>query len=192
MARQTFTKGQTVYVARHSRHNWRNWRKAVVAKPDVVHTSSGFGGGRLRRRDIHYVAIHEIDTRTGKVVADREWEVLNNCQQIVTEDRYAEIAQAENIGKLRQTIDAHRVFEVDFAKYVEQARIILEAQVTKAGLDDIDELAHYLRGMFSFRGDYNRQTRGDVRKVRADKRAEAQAAQVTLQALGVEAPELGA
>jgi hypothetical protein len=179
MARQQFERGQTVYVHRYS----GRWQKAIVADPDIVKMSPGWHG---KKRAINYVGVNYVDM----VGVDRQWDILNNRLRIITEEENAKLDRAKDIGKLHQIIADYRAFETNFAKYVEQARIILEEQVTKAGLDDIDELAHYLRGTFSFRGDYSRLTRGEVRKVRADKRTEAQAAQVTLQVLGEPPPEL--
>jgi hypothetical protein len=185
MARQTFEKGQTVYVAYYSRHNWR---KAVVATPDVVKQSFGYYG---KRRDIHYVGICYVKD-DGTVDVDRTWDVLNNRRRIVTEEAHAEIKQAKDIGELRQAIDAHRAFETDFARYVEQARIIVGTLPASepVGSSEINKLAHYLRGMFSFRSEYRRSTNTEVRALRADYRADAADARAALKGLGVEAPEL--
>jgi hypothetical protein len=184
MARQQFEQGQTVYVARYSRHNWR---KAVVATPDVVKPSFGYYRGKSR--DIHYVGVCYVKD-DGTVDVDRTWDVLNNRQQIVTEEAHAEIAQAKDIGKLRQTIDAYRAFETDFAKYVEQARLIVGTVAGYDHPDDISKLAYHLRGMFSIRYEYSRLAHTEVRKVRTDKRQEAVQARAVLKAAGVESPEL--
>ncbi len=183
MARQTFEKGQTVYVARYSRNHWR---KAVVANPDIEKTAYGFGPAN---RTIHYVGISYVKD-DGTVDEGNEWPILNNRQQIVTAERYAEIAQANDIAKLRGTIRAHRKFEEDLDRFTKQATAIINTMVTRDGSIDVLELALHLRGVFSFRSSYIQQTAAQVARTRAEYLAGAHKAQTALHKLGVQPPEL--
>lgn len=182
MARQTFTKGQTVYVAHYSRHNFK---RAVVADPDVVKQSYGYGGGK--QRDIHYVGVNYVVDDKGKVDVDRQWDILNNRQQIVDEAEYAKIAQAKDIGKLHRVIEAHHSFEREFAEYIEQATTIVD---TFKSANDVLPLALFLRGAFSTRYQHSRLTPEEVTKVRGYKRADTEAAHLALQGMGETPPKL--
>ena len=97
MARQTFEKGQRVYIKRYG----NTYIEAEVVKPDVVQNGYTFG----LYREVHYVSVRyvQVDGRLN----DREWPVLNNRQMIMTADAYAEIVRGREIGRLRNREEAN-------------------------------------------------------------------------------------
>ncbi len=184
MARQIFTKGQTVYC-----HSWSGmYRKAVVARPDF--TKPSFSSGAGRPRDIHYVGVIYTN-RQGEADGD-EWPVLNNSRLIITGEKYNEFKQAKNASDHRRDIRAYTAFEANFLMYFEQAEIICRAVLDgrNAEPSEVNELAHYLRGTFAFSGRYDRMDREGVRTARHEKRCKAADARAALLAMGEDAPEL--
>lgn len=160
MARQQFEQGQVVYLRTYG----NSFRKGIVAEPDISRKAFGMsiGGGR----NVHYVKVAYVEQH-GTADMERTWAVLNNRRQIIDEAAYQKIARAKNRTVLRRTILSHLDSETRFALYTEEARIItkaLPAPSTDAG--DIHELALYLRGMFDFRRERDRQTRIDVQEER--------------------------
>lgn len=180
MARQTFTKGQTVYV----NHYGSNWRKAIVANPDVIQTPYGYGSS-----DRHYVAVSYVE-RDGRVDPDRTWDIANNRLRIISEERHAEIAQAKDIHTLRRDILRHKDFEASLDKYTEQARIIIGRKRGVTLSDETMDVAIHLLGLFAFRSEHSRMTREQVIARRTEGLADAHSAQAALRELGEEVPEL--
>ncbi len=173
MARQKFEKGQTVYC-----HRWGNhYKKAIVVRPDMVKAG-------LRT---HYVGVRYIDAK-GKPEG-AEWPITNRANLIFTEEAYNEINKAKTVAKLHSDIRAYAEFERGMLPYFNQAEIILRGHSNREP-HDVNELAHYLRGMFTFTSSYSRLTRDGVRTLRADKRATAAQARSELATMGEEAPEL--
>ena len=176
MARQQFEKGQTVYY----RHWGNQYKKAIVMRPDI--TKAG--------QRTHYVGVRYINAKG----QGSEWLITNRANLIFTEEAFNEIGRAKTIAKLHGTIRAYANFERDFLPYFEQAEIICRTLLNTVGLtpepSDVNELAHYLRGMFGFGLAHSRLTQGDVRTLRATKRAEAAQAMGSLTAMGEDAPGL--
>ncbi len=185
MARQTFEKGQTVYC-----HNYSGtYRKAIVARPDI--TKQSFDSGAGGRRDVHYVGVNYFGPG-GVADTEREWPILNNSRLIITEEVYQEFKRAKTAAEMHRDILAYTKFEENFLLYFDQAEIICRAVLDgrNAEPSEVNELAHYLYGMFQFASSYQRLDRGGVRARRREKRATAASARDALAALGEEAPEL--
>ncbi len=178
MARQTFTKGQIVYC-----HRWGNvYKKAIVVRPDIVKAG-------LRT---HYVGVRYIDAKGKPEGID--YPITNRANLILTEEAYNEIERAKTVAKLHSTIRAYAEFERGVLPYFDQAEIICRTLLNTVGLTvephDVNELAHYLRGMFTFKSSYSQLTRDGVRVLRREKRADASRARGELAAMGEEAPDL--
>ena len=176
MARQTFTKGQTVYINRYG----STWQKAVVAEPEIAERvrASGMTG---RYRYTYYVSVYYI--RDSKPDTERPWNIINNRQRIVTEEGHAEIMRGQDTANMHETIRAHRKFEAEFQPFVARAEIIFDS-LDGANREDIEDLAHYLRGVFILRSEWAHMTTGDVRDARAKYLKEAVEAQATLRERG--------
>lgn len=179
MARQTFTEGQTVYCHRGG----TMYRKAIVMRPDM--TQKG-----LR---MHYVGVRYINTK-GQPEGS-EWPITNRANLIITEEAFNQINKAKRAARLHDDMRAYARFESNFQLYFDQAKIIARTLLNTVGVadtdpDDVGELAHYLRGLFTFSASYTQLSRGDVRTLRSNKRAEATQAMGELASMGEEAPEL--
>lgn len=174
MPRQTFTEGQIVWCKRYG----NVYKKAIVLRPDMVQA-----GQRT-----HYVGVQYINANDQPEGA--EWPTTNRANLILTEEAFNEIKRAKNANRLRRDIAAYAHFERDFQPYFEQAEIICRTLVGHNEPDDVAELAHYLRGMFSFTSSYSRLTRDGVRTLRLEKHATAAIARAALVAMGENAPEL--
>ena len=180
MARQTFTKGQTVYC-----HRWNDtFRKAIVIRPDIAKAG----------QQTHYVGVRYIN---GKGEPEgHEWPITNRINLILTEEAFNEINRAKAADDLRGDMAAYASFERTFQPYFEQAEIICRTLLNTVGVAnvepaDVSELAHYLRGMFTFTTpDSRRMTRDGVRTLRREKRATAAMAMGGLAAMGEDVPEL--
>ncbi len=179
MARQTFTKGQTVYCHRGG----TMYRKAIVMRPDMVKKG-------LRT---HYVGVRYINDK-GRP-GGHEWPITNRANLILTEEAFNQKNRAKLVARLHGDMRAYDKFERAFQPYFDQAKIILLNAMNTVGVanvdpDEVRELAHYLRGMFTFTSSYGQLTRSEVRTLRADKRGEANHAKRQLETMGEEAPEL--
>ena len=178
MARQKFEKGQTVYCHRGG----TMYHKAIVMRPDMVQKG-------LRT---HYVGVRYINAK-GEPEGS-EWPITNRANLILTEEAFNQNNRAKTVADLRGDMRAYATFERDFQPYFDQAEIISRTLLNTVSVapdpDDVRELAHYLRGMFTFTTSYSRLTREGVRALRANKRATAAQAMGGLAAMGEEPPEL--
>lgn len=194
MARQTFTRGQRVYIKLYRDH----YTEAEVGQPDVVH-SAGYGE---RTRNIHYVEV--VYCRNGKPTGHAR-SILNNREHIIPSEAYAEIERGREIDRLRSTVRIHTRWEEKFTAYIEQAKSILdeftplkmpimselpgqglqfdaeftrEATITR--LSEINKLALQLKGTFDLRDERSRHTTEEVAELRAERKSDAEKAQRTL------------
>lgn len=178
MTRQTFTEGQTVHCKR-----WGNqYKKAIVRRPDMVQ----------KGLQTHYVGVQYVNSKSEPEGA--EWPITNRRDLILTEEAFNEIGRAKIIADYRRDMSAYATFERDFQPYFDQAEIICRTLLNTVGVnvqpEDVRELAHYLRGMFTIASSSRQLTRVAVRALRDTKRATAAMAMGSLAAMGEEAPEL--
>lgn len=187
MARQTFKKGQRVYIKRFG----GSYQEAVVILPDVLQSSYGSTG-----RKMHYVRIRYI--RNGELVGN-EWPVLNNRQQIITAEANAEIERGHAITRLHNTIGTYTRWETKFAAYIEQAKGIISLVQTRGSAAQpscVELLAMRLSGTFDIRNESYRHSVEEIAELRAERKNEAEEAQQALEKLGAtkiwgQAPEAG-
>lgn len=173
MTRQTFTKGQRVFA-----RGFDSYREAEVVNPDIVQTSFGPNG-----REVHYVGIRYI--REGKMDG-HDWSVLNNRQRIITSEAYVEIERGRQIERLRSTVQIHTRWEEKFTAYTEQAKDLIGLVQTSAGRADVLELlvALQLKGIFDLRTERSRHTVEEIAELRAERKADADVAEQSLDELG--------
>ncbi len=171
MARQQFEQGQTIYVKHGS-----NYHKAVVVTPDKARRQYGPGF-------THYAGVRYVQP-DGTVNTEREWDIINNRTHILTEEAHNGVQRGTQVAKRRRVIAECASFEREFAQYTDQAAIIAKALDAQA--DEAEDLALYLRGMFSLRGGYGRLTRDEVRQRRRDNAEAARMAAGELRAMGLE------
>ncbi len=185
--RQTFVTGQTVFVHAYQAY----WRKALVVEPDVTQKALG------STRDIHYVKVNYFD-REGKQVVGAEWRVLNSRTKISDQAAYDLVLKGKEIERLQGDVRQYESWEMTHTAYLEQAKIIqttatmgvslgLGKDVEPPSVEGIEELALYLRSVFTLKDKRTRELHGveDVVTQRRELSQKADAANKRMQALGV-------
>ena len=172
MARQTFSKGQHVWVKRP----YGVWQSAIVAEPDEE--QKGYSYSRGQPNITHHVRV--IRQVNGEPTVE-EFLVRNSRANIVTEERHTEIIAEKQAKEWYYIVNRQQQSEEMLAKFTEQATIIVET----CG-DDVTKLADYLYGMFSLRSRYGpRITPKQVIKERASDRKEAEEAKKKIRDAGL-------
>lgn len=179
--RQTFVKGQTVYVHAYSTF----WRRAKVINPDLITKAARYSAAP--ERELHNVKIIYFDHDTDKT-AGAEWNVLNRRNKIIDQAAYDLIQRGKEIGRLQGDVRQHQAWEKTHAAYVEQANhlVALIKLLEPSSLRNTN-VALYLRSVFTMRDARTRERHNteDVTRQGRELADKAKAAEARMQALGV-------
>ena len=171
MARQTFSKGQHVWVKRP----YGTWRSAIMANPDVEtkHYSPYTGKGQGIAHNVLISWLVNGQPTSG------EFLVRNSRANIVTEERFEEMATEKQANTWYDTVARQQQREEELARYTEQATTIIDTYG-----DDVAKLTDYLMGAFRL-VKYGHSTPDDIVKERARYRQEAEEAKKKIRDAGL-------
>ncbi len=179
--RQTFKKGQTVYIHAYSTF----WRKAKVINPDLITRAARYSAAPAR--ELHNVKVIYYDRDSDKT-AGAEWNVLNRRNQIIDQAAYDLIQRGKEIARLQGDVRQYNTWEKTHTAYIEQAKTI-QATMTMDGdsVVSAETLALYLRSVFTLKDARTRERHNaeDVTQQRGELAQKAEAANKRMQELGV-------
>ena len=179
MARQKFEKGQHVWVQRP----YGSWRNAIVANPDVEtkHYSPHTGKGQSITHNVLIYTRLVNGQPTGE-----EFLVRNSRANIVTEERFAEIAAERKAKEWYDTVARQQQREVSLARYTERATTIIDTvlQVIGQVTGDVAKLTDYLMAEFHLPR-FGHTTSKQIAALRAEYREEAEEAKKKIRDAGL-------
>ncbi len=172
MARQTFEKGQHVWV----KPSYSSWRLAIVAEPDVE--TKGYSYGSSGQHTTHNVRVVRLVDGQPRGEA---YLIRNNRANIVTEERYAEMAAEKQAETWYGIVARQQQREDELARYTERAITIVE---TCGG--EVAKLTDYLMAEFNLPR-YGHSSPLQVVERRAEYRKDAAEAAEKIEAVGLPA-----
>ena len=177
--RQTFSKGQHVLV----KHPYGTWRSAIMANPNVETKNYSPYTGKGQSVS-HNVLISWLVN--GQPTGE-EFLVRNSRANIVTEERFAEIAAERKAKGWYDTVARQQQREVSLARYTERATTIIDTvlQVIGQVTGDVAKLTDYLMAEFHLPTSFGHTTPEQITALRAEHREEAEEAKKKIRDAGL-------
>ena len=177
MARQTFSKGQHVWVKRP----YGVWQSAIVAEPDEE--QKGYSYSRGQSNITHHV---RVIRRVNGQPTGKEFLVRNSRANVVTEERFAGMAAEKQAKGWYDTIARQQQREVSLARYTKQATTIIDTVLKVIGqvTGDVAKLTDYLMAEFHLPR-FGHTTPEQIAVLRAEYREEAEEAKKKIRDAGL-------
>ena len=178
MARQTFSKGQHVWVKRP----YGVWQSAIVAEPDEE--QKGYSYSRGQPNITHHV---RVIRRVNGQPTGEEFLIRNSRANIVTEERFAEMAAEKQAKGWYDTVARQQQSEVSSARYTERATTITDTAlpVIRQVTGGVAKLTDYLMAEFHLPTSFGHTTPEQIAALRAEYREEAEEAKKKIRDAGL-------